>query len=117
WLFSHIPAIVADCRVHPANLHVRNVIDYTEEAAIETLLAKIFAETESDSDLESRKQRARRKIYASQYIRLADKYFGHWMTPDARRCYLKAITWDPQNLLSFTVLRRLAATGLSEQNY
>ena len=115
--FCYLPQVVADYRVHPSNHHVRIVRDRTEEKSIRSLLDQVFAQPESDAELERQKRAERRKVYGAQYLTLADKYFGHWMSGDARRCYAKAIAYHPAYLLSFTVLRRLAATWLDERSY
>ncbi len=115
--FSYVNNVLADYRVHAANHHVRIVRDRTEEDSIVRLLESVFAEAEADQDLQRQKQSVRGKIYGAQFARLGDKYFGHWMAADARRCYLRAVRNDPARLLSLTLLRRLAATGLSERGY
>lgn len=115
--FRYINRVLADYRVHSANHHRRIVRDRSEEPSIRALLDRIFGDDETDAALQREKRRVRGKVYGAQYLTLADKYFGFWMREDARRCYLKAVGFHPRYLLSFTILRRLAATWLSEQNY
>ena len=81
------------------------------------MLDRTFAEHEASPDLEQRKQAIRRRIYATQYVTLANKYFGFGMDSDARRCYLRAIRSRPDYVLGPAVLRRLAATWVGRAVY
>jgi len=81
------------------------------------LLDRIFSEREEAPDLERRKQAARGKVYARQYLTLATKYFGAGMREDARRCYAEAIRHAPADSLSFTTARRVLATFIDPGAY
>jgi glycosyltransferase involved in cell wall biosynthesis len=115
--FYYVSKILAEYRVHNMNHHARIVRDRSEEPSILLLLDTIFRQVESDPVRERAKQSARNRIYAAQYLRLANGYFGFAMNADARRCYLQAIRYMPRYLLSWTILRRLAATGMKRQSY
>ena len=81
------------------------------------VLDKIYSEAEPELALEEAKLSVRRRIYASQYLTLAEKYFGAGMTADARRCYWLAMRNQPGLLLQMGVLRRLLATMTSRRLY
>jgi glycosyltransferase involved in cell wall biosynthesis len=115
--FYYTHQVVAEYRVHTANLHKSIVRDRTEEPSIFRLLDTIFHETESSVELESQKQRAKRRVYGVQNLTLADKYFGLGMSADARRCYLHAMLWRPAYALRVDVLRRLSATFVARTTY
>ena len=115
--FFFVARVLAEYRVHSSNHHSTIVGDKSEEPSIRLLLDRIFGETESDPKLEKEKQAARGKVYAAQYLTLANKYFWRGMSADARRCYLETARHHPAHLMSFTFLRRLAATGLTQQTY
>jgi glycosyltransferase involved in cell wall biosynthesis len=115
--FHYVNKVIAEYRVHDSNHHGKIVRDRSEEPSILRLLDLIFGEAEADPERERAKQRARGRVYAAQYLKLADGYFGFAMNQDARRCYLQAIRHAPRNLLSWTILRRLAATGVKRQRY
>jgi glycosyltransferase involved in cell wall biosynthesis len=113
----YIDEVVAEYRVHDANLHLRIIRDRSEERSVFWLLDHVFAETEDDADMERQKHRARRRVYARHHLLLADKYFGLGMSQDARRCYVKALFWDPLVSLRPGQLRRLGATLLGQERY
>lgn len=115
--FYYVSEVLAEYRVHDSNHHGKIVRDRSEEPSILLLLELIFGQTEADPERERAKQRARGQICAAQYLRLANGYFGFAMNRDARRCYLKAIRYAPRNLLSWKILRRLAATGMRRPRY
>ena len=115
--FYYVSEVLAEYRVHDSNHHGKIVRDRTEEPSILLLLNLIFRQAESDPARERTKQMARNRVYAAQYLKLADKYFGFGMNRDARRCYLRAVWHAPANLLCWTLLRRLAATGVQRQAY
>jgi glycosyltransferase involved in cell wall biosynthesis len=115
--FVYVNRVLADYRVHSSNHHVKVVQNRSEEPSIMLLLDRIFSESESDSGLEKAKQAARGKVYATQYLSLATKYFGCGMMGDARRCYLNTIRHFPRHALSMTLLRRLLATGIDQPTY
>jgi len=115
--FYYINRVLADYRVHPANHHSKIVADGTEEASIFRLLDRIFGERESRADLQLAKQRVRHRVYAAQYLTLADKYFGAFKNEDARRCYFEALRHRPFCLLRLGIQRRLLATILGRNGY
>jgi hypothetical protein len=115
--FYYIDRVLADYRVHQHNHHSRVARDRTEEASVLRLLDRIFSERESDPILERLKQRARRSIYAAQYLDCANKYFGFGMDADARRCYLSAISMAPARMFDVGILRRIAGTCVGRRTY
>jgi glycosyltransferase involved in cell wall biosynthesis len=115
--FYYVDRVLADYRVHAANHHMRVVRDRTEESSTFSVLDRVFREEELSADLEKSKRRARARIYARQYLTLADKYFGVGMNADARRCYLTAARYRPSYLLKPGVLRRSAATLVGRERY
>jgi glycosyltransferase involved in cell wall biosynthesis len=115
--FFYVNRVLADYRVHASNHHARVVRDRSEEPSIRLLLDRIFAEPEDNPALEKSKQAARGQVYAAQYLTLANKYFGSGMSADARRCYLQTIRYNPRKGLSWTILRRLLATGIDRDTY
>jgi glycosyltransferase involved in cell wall biosynthesis len=115
--FYYIDKVLAEYRVHSTNHHAAIVHDRTEEPSIMFLLNTIFQEIEADPALQCAKMTARNSVYAVQYLRLANKYFGVELSQDARRCYFQAIRYSPRYLLSWTILRRIVATGIKRQTY
>ncbi len=115
--FCYVNRVLADYRVHASNHHAKVVVNRTEEPSIFFLLARIFSETETTPELERAKQSAHDRVYAAQYLTLANKYFGAGMSTDARRCYLQVIRHAPATLSSPTVMRRLLATYLDQDLY
>jgi hypothetical protein len=110
--FYYIDRVLADYRVHSANHHTKVVRDKTEETSVFWLLDKVYAENEDSEDLERAKLQARRRVYAAQYLTLAEKYFGFYMNEDALRCYWNAGRNRPSCLFHFGVLRRCIATAI-----
>jgi glycosyltransferase involved in cell wall biosynthesis len=117
WDFYYRHKVIADYRVHAGNWHTAIVRSGKEEPSIFRLLGQVFASREADAALEHRKQRARRRIYASHYWTLANKYFGVHMNGDARRCYLLTVLSRPGYLLRPGLQRRLAATIFGRSGY
>jgi len=115
--FYYIDRVLADYRVHPLNHHSKVVRDKTEEPSIFWLLHRIFETSERTQEMEEQKQRFRKRIYAAQYLTLANKYFGFQMDSDARRCYLQAIRYRPQYLIGPATLRRLIGTFMGRRAY
>lgn len=106
-------ALVADYRVHHGGLHDRMIRDRSEEATILRVLGEVFDRHRDDPRL----SRATRGVYAAQYLQLAEKYFGCFMTADARRCYLAAARRRPPVLFRPGVARRFAASCLGRGLY
>lgn len=117
WTFYYRHAVLADYRVHAGNMHTHLVRKKNEEPSIIWVLNTIFNTPEADPMLEQAKQQARRTIYARHYLTLADKYFGVGFDHDARRCYLRALLYQPRLLLRPGPLRRLLATYLGRAIY
>lgn len=115
--FYYIDRVLAEYRVHGENHHHKVVINKSEEPSIFWLLERIFSEPEKSPELEAQKQRARRRIYGSQYLTLGRKYFGFHMDDDARRCLLRAICYRPEYLLRSDVSRWLLATYIGRRPY
>ncbi|HTA42767.1 MAG TPA: glycosyltransferase [Bryobacteraceae bacterium] len=115
--FCYVARVLADYRVHDSNLHTQVVRDKSEEPSIRRLLDRVFSEREEDPELERKKQAVRRKVYSHQYLTLANKYFGAGLRQDSRRCYFTALRYSPGEALSFTALRRLAATYMEPEIY
>ncbi len=115
--FYYVNRVLAEYRVHAANLHSRIVQDRSEEWSIFWLLNRLFEEREKTPELEEQKQAARRRAYGAQSLTLANKYFGFGMDADARRCYLRAVRCRPGYLLRPNVMRRLAGTFVGRKTY
>jgi glycosyltransferase involved in cell wall biosynthesis len=115
--FFYTSQVLAEYRVHPANLHVRIMRDRTEEVSIFRLLRHIFGESEATQQLEQVKLRAKRQAYGRQYLTLAEKYFGLGMDGDARRCYWRAVLYQPHILWQPGVGRHLVGTLIGRSSY
>jgi hypothetical protein len=115
--FSYINQVLADYRVHPANLHTTIARNKTEETSIFRFLDMVYAEREATPALEHRKRSVRRRVHGAHYLTLADKYFGFGMDADAQRCYLAAVSNRPAYLARPAVLRRLLATVVGRKPY
>jgi len=115
--FYYINGVLAEYRVHERNHHSQIVLDRSEEVSILQLLDRIFSEEETRADLRSAKRRARSRVYAAQYLTLANKYFGAYMNEDARRCYLHAVHNKPNYLVRPDIRRRLLGTILGRDRY
>jgi glycosyltransferase involved in cell wall biosynthesis len=113
WNFYYCSQVLADYRMHSQNHHVAVVLDKSGERVIRQVLDQVFSEPERKDE----KQKAKARIYSRNYITLADKYFGHSMLADARRCYLLAIGYRPLLLLRLDVLRRVFGTLLGMEKY
>jgi glycosyltransferase involved in cell wall biosynthesis len=113
WEFYYCDQVLADYRVHSQNHHKSTILDKTGEKITFQVLNKIFNEIDLCLELQKSKQR----IYASNYLTCADKYFGYQMDEDARRCYLYAIWYQPILLSRSNVLRHLLGTLLDRNLY
>ena len=58
--FYFVDDVIADYRVHAANLHRRTIADRTEEPSIFAMLDRIYGEVESDPAREAAKRLATR---------------------------------------------------------
>jgi glycosyltransferase involved in cell wall biosynthesis len=115
--FYYIHRVLADYRVHPANHHTKISRDKTEEASVFWLLDQVYGHREDSKNLEQAKLYARKRVYAAQYLTLAEKYFGFHMNEDAMRCYWNAARNRPSCMLQSGVLRRFVATVVGREWY
>lgn len=81
------------------------------------VLDKVFREAEAIPGLERAKQPAKARIYASQYLDFAEKYFGVNYYTDARRCYWEALRRQPQWLFRRGVSRHFTGTLMGRGCY
>jgi hypothetical protein len=117
WEFYYVDTVLADYRVHAGNYHTTIVRNGSEEPSIFWLLDRVFRSKAIDPGVETAKRQARRRIYGSQYLTLADKYFGLHMNGDARRCYLRAMLFQPRYAARPDVARHLAGTIMGRGRY
>jgi glycosyltransferase involved in cell wall biosynthesis len=110
WEFYYLDNVLADYRVHGANHHTMVTVKKIEEPSIFWVLEQVFSTPEQDAALETAKQRARRRIYAAQYLDMAEKYFGCNYNEDARRCYRRAFRHRPAFLWRGKAVLHWAAT-------
>lgn len=96
WRFHYCDRVLADYRVHGSNHHSKVSADGSEERSVLRLLDMVYAQVETDPNLEREKRAAQGDVYASQYLDFAFKYFGHRMRGEARRCFLEAWRWQPR---------------------
>ena len=115
--FYYIDGVLADYRVHPMNYHSQIARSGAEERSLFWLLDKVFQERERSEEMESQKQRARRRIYAAHFADLADKYFWFGMNADSKRCYLLALKYHPRLVTRLGLLRRLFGTVIGPKAY
>lgn len=115
--FYYINRVLADYRVHAENWHSKVVREKKEEPSIFWLLDSIFSKQERTKELEEKKRKVKRRVYAAQYLTLADKYFGFQMDADARRSYLAALRLRPDYFLRPALLRHLVATLIGLRIY
>lgn len=115
--YYFVNRVLADYRVHSQNHHAKVILNKTEEPSVLWVLDKVYGETEADPALERAKRAARDRVYGSQYLDFAEKYFGARMNDDARRCYWQAVRRQPQFLLRPGVARRFLATLLGRRFY
>jgi len=115
--FYYINQVLADYRVHAANLHTTIARNKTEETSIFRVLNMVYGEREAMPGLEERKQRVRRQVHGAQYLTLANKSFGFGMDSDAQRCYLAAVRYRPAYLVQPAAMRRLLATVVGRKPY
>ena len=108
--YYFVNQVLADYRVHSQNHHHKVVLNKSEEPSVLWVLDKVFGETEADADLERAKQAAKARVYASQYLDFADKYFGVNYNADARRCYWETLRRQPCLIFRSGVARHFLAT-------
>jgi glycosyltransferase involved in cell wall biosynthesis len=113
WEFFYIDSVLADYRIHTQNMHRTMTRDKMGERITFQVLDGFFSAAESQAEMQAMKL----PVYAKNYYVLAEKYFGCQMTSDARRCYLKAIYYQPSLLLDLSLLRHLTGTLLGNEIY
>jgi glycosyltransferase involved in cell wall biosynthesis len=113
WDSYYVDEVVADYRLHSANMHHAMVLDRTGEATSARILARLF----SNGLRVEEKARWRHRAYGRHYLTYADKYFGCGLDSDARRCYLQAIRHLPSLSLNPGVMRRLLGTVVGRRLY
>lgn len=109
-VFHYVPRSLAEYRIHGEGLHLKMILDRTEEPTVLRVLDDIF-------ERGSFSAKFKRSIYANQYKMLADKYFGARMMSDARRCYMKTVGLRPSAAFEAGILRRSLATLIGYKNY
>ncbi|HEY3824909.1 MAG TPA: glycosyltransferase [Bryobacteraceae bacterium] len=115
--FYYVNSVLADYRVHPGNMHSRIFLDKSEERSIFWMLDQVYGSKERNAELQEQKLRARQQVYGSHYFTLAEKYFGAFMTNDARRCYWEGLKRQPSHFFSRGIIRRFAATLIGRNTY
>jgi hypothetical protein len=115
--YYFVNEVLADYRVHSQNHHHKVVLNKSEEPSVLWVLDKVFSEVEADPVLERAKRAAESRIYASQYLDFAEKYFGVNYNADARRCYWEALRRRPQWLFRPGVARHFAGTLMGRGCY
>ncbi|MDB9456391.1 glycosyltransferase family 2 protein [Dolichospermum circinale] len=113
WDFYYCDQVLADYRVHPQNHHRSIILDKTGESIIFQVLKQVFSETERQDE----KSKAKSRVYGINYLTLADQYFGAEMLDDARRCYIKAIQYQPHFALHSDILIHLFGTLVGQKVY
>ena len=113
WDFAYVDEVLADYRIHPGNQHRRMVLDGTGERTTTDILAAAFARPEQAVE----KAAHRSRIQAANALMYAEKYFGAGMNADARRCYWRALHWEPARWKDPRVLRYFAAACLPRPWY
>jgi glycosyltransferase involved in cell wall biosynthesis len=113
WDFYFVDEVLADYRIHSANMHRNMLYDRSGEKSAFQILNAHFQSPIRQAE----KKPLRNRIYGAHYLIHAEKYFGVAMNQDARRCYLKAFRHCPSRLLRLDVLRRFAGTFVSRQLY
>lgn len=117
WDSFYIDAVLAEYRVHTSNHHSLIARNKTEERSIFWLLDQFYLSPERNPDLEQKKRRRKRRIYAAHYRDCGLKYFGFRHYEDARRCLLRALALNPRQLADLELLRLLAATMIGPRRY
>jgi glycosyltransferase involved in cell wall biosynthesis len=113
WEFFYIDQVLADYRIHTQNMHHTMIFDKTGERITMQILDQVFGEP----DRQQEKRKVKRRVYAKNYLILADKYFGCQMNADARRCYLAALRYKPTYFANIGLMRRLLGTLIGPQTY
>jgi glycosyltransferase involved in cell wall biosynthesis len=117
YAFYYANRVIADYRVHPENMHRRTILDRTEEKSIFWMLDTVYSQVEPDPALDAAKRRARKRVYASHYLNLGNKYFGLKMDSDARRCYSRVLRYRATKLLDPVFFRRFLGSNIGHRAY
>jgi glycosyltransferase involved in cell wall biosynthesis len=113
WDSCFLPDVLADYRIHGANMHRAMILDGRGEATSQQILDALFRSPVRQDE----KRRWRSRVYAKHYLTYAEKYFGCGMNAEARRCYRRAIQLEPGLLLHAGVARRFGATVIGRPLY
>lgn len=113
WDSYYVDEVVADYRLHAANMHRAMILDRTGEVTSARILERLF----TNGFRVEEKARWRHRAYSSHYLIYADKYFGCGLDGDARRCYLHAIRHKPSLSLNPGVMRHLLGTVVGRRLY
>jgi glycosyltransferase involved in cell wall biosynthesis len=113
WDSCFVPEVLADSRIHGANMHRAMILDRKGEATSQEILDRLFASPLRQDE----KRRWRKRVYARHYLTYAEKYFGCGMNTDARRCYRRAIQLEPAVLFENGIARRFGATVVGRPLY
>ena len=103
----YLDRILADYRLHSANLHRHTAVSATQEATVFGVLDEMF----SGTDRAEAKRAVRKRVYGRAWTAAADRYFAAGMDADARRCYLRALLAQPRRAIDPIFLRHLAASA------
>jgi glycosyltransferase involved in cell wall biosynthesis len=113
----YVNEVVADYRIHSQNHHSRIVYNKSEEPSILRVLDHVYGLPERTAELQAQKMRHRNRIYAAQYLTLAEKYFGVGFFDDARRCYQQVWRRNPREMMRPGPCRHWLATFLGRNRY
>ncbi len=116
-LFYYESSVLADYRVHFENHHTANARSLQEEETIFFILNKIFSESEADHKLQKMKMKMKRKIYATQFLDMGNKYFYFEYQDQALRCYQKAFMNCPTLLFSLEFARHFFGVSIGFKTY
>jgi glycosyltransferase involved in cell wall biosynthesis len=97
---------LGDYRLHPDNMHRQALAVRRYEQTVLGTLDAVFG----GGDRVEAKRAIRRRVYGRAYLSFANQYFAQGATREARRCYIRAMTYSPSHGLRVTPVRRLAAT-------
>src|SRR5262249_199133 len=113
WPLYFINDVLADYRIHDNNMHGAMIRDRWGEPIIMEVLESFL----ESPGREKEKRKHRNEIYAAQYRRLADQYFGFDLLADGRRCYWEAILRRPSQHARSDVVRHLFGTYIGREGY
>lgn len=113
WDLAFVPEVLADYRLHTANMHRTMIKDRTGEETTFRVLDRLL----DGPHREDEKRCWRDRVRAENFLVYADKYFGSGMVDDARRCYLEALRHRPRWAVRPDVARRLAGTLMGLERY